>query len=58
MYKETGKIVFLTFLIKNIDIDNATDIYVSRLVQYQCENLDENYIKHVKNLPLHITKTG
>jgi predicted phosphodiesterase len=47
---------FLDVLNKNIDIDNATDIYVSRLVQYQCENLDENYIKHVKNLPLHITK--
>ncbi|MBV6706251.1 metallophosphatase family protein [Bacillus thuringiensis] len=47
---------FLDVLNKNIDIDNVTDIYVSRLVQYQCENLDENYIKHVKNLPLHITK--
>ncbi|PGP67152.1 metallophosphatase family protein, partial [Bacillus cereus] len=47
---------FLEVLNKNIDIDNVTDIYVSRLVQYQCENLDENYIKHVKNLPLHITK--
>lgn len=47
---------FLDVLNKNIDIDNETDIYVSRLVQYQCENLDENYIKHVKNLPLHITK--
>ncbi|MBJ8202260.1 metallophosphoesterase family protein [Bacillus cereus] len=47
---------FLDVLNKNIDIDNATDIYVSRLVQYQCENLDENYIKYVKNLPLHITK--
>ena len=38
---------FLDVLNKNIDIDNATDIYVSRLVQYQCENL-KNYIKHVK----------
>ncbi|HDR4904799.1 TPA: metallophosphoesterase family protein [Bacillus cereus] len=47
---------FLDVLNKNIDIDNATDIYVSRLVQYQCGNLDENYIKHVKNLPLHLTK--
>ncbi|AXO98855.1 metallophosphoesterase family protein [Bacillus anthracis] len=47
---------FLDVLNKNIDIDNATDIYVSRLVQYQCENLDENYIKQIKNLPLQITK--
>ncbi|EJQ94335.1 hypothetical protein IGW_02055 [Bacillus cereus ISP3191] len=47
---------FLDVLNKNIDIDNATDIYVSRLVQYQCENLDENYIKKIKNLPLQITK--
>ncbi|MCU5296843.1 metallophosphoesterase family protein [Bacillus paranthracis] len=47
---------FLDVLNKNIDIDNATDIYVSRLVQYQCENLDENYIKHIKNLPLQIIK--
>ncbi|HDR7325284.1 MULTISPECIES: metallophosphoesterase family protein [Bacillus] len=47
---------FLDVLNKNIDIDNATDIYVSRLVQYQCENLDKNYINHIKNLPLHITK--
>ncbi|PEU98148.1 metallophosphatase family protein [Bacillus cereus] len=46
----------LDVLNKNIDIDNATDIYVSRLVQYQCENLDENYIKHIKNLPLQIIK--
>lgn len=47
---------FLDVLNKNIDIDNATDIYVSRLVQYQCENLDENYIKYIKNLPLQIIK--
>ncbi|WIG39556.1 metallophosphoesterase family protein [Bacillus toyonensis] len=47
---------FLDVLNKNIDIDNATDIYVSRLVQYQCENLDKNYINHIKKLPLHITK--
>ncbi|EJR63078.1 hypothetical protein IIO_02175 [Bacillus cereus VD115] len=47
---------FLDVLNKNIDIDNATDIYVSRLVQYQCENLNKNYINHIKNLPLHITK--
>ncbi|PHC93470.1 metallophosphatase family protein [Bacillus toyonensis] len=47
---------FLDVLNKNIDIDNATDIYVSRLVQYQCENLDKNYINLIKNLPLHITK--
>ncbi|EEL34137.1 MULTISPECIES: metallophosphoesterase family protein [Bacillus cereus group] len=47
---------FLDVLNKNIDIDNATDIYVSRLVQYQCENLDKNYINHIKNLPLYITK--
>ncbi len=43
MYKETGKIVFLTSN-KNIDIDNATDIYVSRLVQYQCENFNERLL--------------
>ena len=34
---------FLDVLNKNIDIDNATDIYVSRLVQYQCENLEKLY---------------
>ncbi|UYX55117.1 metallophosphatase family protein [Bacillus thuringiensis] len=49
---------FLDVLNKNIDINNATDIYVSRLVKYQCENLDENYINRIKNLPLHITKRG
>jgi predicted phosphodiesterase len=47
---------FLDVLNKQIDFDNATDIYVSRLVQYQCENLDENYINLIKNLPLHLTK--
>ncbi|MEH6892107.1 metallophosphoesterase family protein [Bacillus sp. JJ864] len=47
---------FLDVLNKEIDFDNATDIYVSRLVQYQCENLDENYINLIKNLPLHLTK--
>jgi predicted phosphodiesterase len=47
---------FLDVLNKKIDFDNATDIYVSRLVQYQCENLDENYINLIKNLPLHQTK--
>ncbi|MFD6510757.1 metallophosphoesterase family protein [Bacillus sp. NPDC060175] len=47
---------FLDVLNKNIDINNATDIYVSRLVKYQCENSDENYINRIKNLPLHITK--
>ncbi|MCM3033674.1 metallophosphoesterase [Niallia sp. MER 6] len=47
---------FLDVLNKNIDFNNATDIYVSRLVQYQCENLNENYINHIKNLPLQLTK--
>lgn len=47
---------FLDVLNKNIDLDNATDIYVSRLVQYQCENLDKNHINLIKNLPLHLTK--
>ncbi|MGE7881867.1 metallophosphoesterase family protein [Bacillus sp. NPDC094077] len=47
---------FLDVLNKNIDINNATDIYVLRLVYYQCENLDEIYIDRIKNLPLHITK--
>jgi predicted phosphodiesterase len=47
---------FLDVLNKKIDFDNATDIYVSRLAQYQCENLDENYINLIKNLPLHLTK--
>lgn len=47
---------FLDVLNKEIDFDNASDIYVSRLVQYQCENLDENYINLIKNLPLHLTR--
>ncbi|WP_313802007.1 metallophosphoesterase family protein [Cytobacillus sp.] len=47
---------FLDVLNKKIDFDNATDIYVSRLVQYQCENLDKNHINLIKNLPLHLTK--
>lgn len=47
---------FLDVLNKNIDFNNATDIYVSRLVQYQCENLNENYINLIKNLPLQLTK--
>ncbi|PEX78963.1 metallophosphoesterase family protein [Bacillus cereus] len=47
---------FLDVLNKNIDFDNATDIYVSRLVQYQYENLDGKYINLIKNLPLHVTK--
>lgn len=47
---------FLDVLNKQIDFDNASDIYVSRLVQYQCENLDENYINLIRNLPLHLTK--
>ncbi|EJS76333.1 metallophosphoesterase family protein [Bacillus cereus] len=47
---------FLDVLNKNIDFDNATDIYVSRLVQYQYESLDEKYINLIKNLPLHVTK--
>ncbi|MGJ7912337.1 metallophosphoesterase family protein [Neobacillus sp. LXY-1] len=47
---------FLDVLNKRVDFDNATDIYVSRLVQYQCENLNEIYINLIKNLPLHATK--
>lgn len=47
---------FCEVLNKKIDFNNPTDIYVSRLVQYQCENLDENYINLIKNLPLHQTK--
>ncbi|KOP84107.1 metallophosphoesterase family protein [Cytobacillus solani] len=47
---------FLDVLNKKIDFDNATDIYVSRLVQYQCENLDKNHINLIKNLPVHLTK--
>ncbi|MEK9197162.1 metallophosphoesterase family protein [Ureibacillus sp. FSL E2-3493] len=47
---------FLDVLNKEIDFDNATDIYVSRLAQYQCENLNENNMNRLKNLPLHITK--
>lgn len=54
--KETCEDSFLDVLNKNIDLDNATDIYVSRLVQYQCENLDKNHINLIKNLPLHLTK--
>ncbi len=47
---------FLDVLNKRVDFDNATDIYISRLVQYQCENLDESHITLIRNLPLHITK--
>jgi predicted phosphodiesterase len=47
---------FLDVLNKEIDFDNASDIYLSRLVQYQCENLDEKYINLIKNLPLHQTR--
>ncbi|OEH91130.1 metallophosphoesterase family protein [Bacillus solimangrovi] len=47
---------FLDTLNKKVDFDNATDIYVSRLVQYLCENLDESNINLIKNLPLHLTK--
>lgn len=47
---------FLDVLNKEIDFDNATDIYVSRLAQYQCEHLDEHHIQLIKNLPLHVTK--
>ena len=47
---------FLDVLNKKIDLDNASDIYVSRLVQYHCENLDKNYIDLIKKLPLHVTK--
>lgn len=47
---------FLDVLNRNIDLNNATDIYISRLVQYQCENMDERYIHFIKNLPLHRTK--
>lgn len=47
---------FLDVLNKKIDLDNATDIYISRLVQYQCENLDEKHINLIMNLPLQLTK--
>ncbi len=47
---------FLDVLNKEIDFDNASDIYISRLVQYQCENLDKSYINRIKNLPLHLTR--
>lgn len=47
---------FLDVLNKEIDFDNASDIYISRLVQYQCEHLNENYINLIKNLPLHLTR--
>ena len=47
---------FLDVLNKEIDLDNPTDIYISRLVQYQCEHLDTKNIDRIKNLPLQITK--
>ncbi len=47
---------FLDVLDKDIDLENATDIYVSRLVQYLCENLDDHHIQFIKKLPLHHTK--
>ena len=44
---------FLDVLNKEVDLDNASDLYLTRLVQYQCENLDERYIELIKNeLPM------
>ena len=47
---------FIDVLNKEVDVDHATDIYIARLVKYQCENLDEKHIKFIKNRPLHETK--
>lgn len=47
---------FLDVLNKNIDLENATDIYASRLAQYQCENLDPTRIPQIQNLPMQVTK--
>ena len=47
---------FLDVLNKGIDFENASDIYISRLVQYQCENLRDSYIKQIQSLLVHQTK--
>ncbi|WP_062514465.1 metallophosphoesterase [Halobacillus sp. KGW1] len=47
---------FLDVLKKDIDIGNATDLYVTRLTKYLCERLNPSYIDRIKTLPLVQTK--
>ncbi|WP_315907048.1 metallophosphoesterase family protein [Priestia koreensis] len=44
---------FLEVLQKDIDLDHETDVYIARLTQFQCENLNEAYIEKIKCLPMH-----
>lgn len=47
---------FLDVLKKEVDLHDPTDLYVSKLAHYQCENLKPAYIEKIRNLPLHLTK--
>lgn len=48
---------FIEVLNKEFDANHATDIYIARLVQYQCEHLEEKHINQIQNLPLYQMKT-
>ncbi|SFG33898.1 metallophosphoesterase family protein [Sporolactobacillus nakayamae] len=47
----------LEALAGEVDLNDPSDIYVTRLVQYQCETLKNAQIEMIKRLPLHTTKT-
>ncbi|MCQ2011548.1 metallophosphoesterase family protein [Sporolactobacillus sp. STSJ-5] len=47
----------LEVLAGEVDLNDPSDIYVTRLVQYQCETLKNAQIEMIKRLPLHTTKT-
>lgn len=40
-----------------VDLNDSSDIYIARLVQYQCQSLKNAELELLKRLPIHTTKT-
>jgi len=40
-----------------VDLNDPSDIYIARLVQYQCQSLKNAELELLKQLPIHTTKT-
>jgi predicted phosphodiesterase len=47
----------LEALAGEVDLNDPSDIYITKLVQYQCQNLKNSEIELIKQLPIHTTKT-
>ncbi|MFT8319150.1 MAG: metallophosphoesterase family protein [Sporolactobacillus sp.] len=47
----------LEALAGEVDINDPSDIYITRLVQYLCQTLKNSQIEWIKHLPLHMIRT-